>query len=171
MDKMVKTPQIILIDGPAGSGKTTLSLKLKSEVSSELSCEVIHLDTIYNGWDDALTETLTNNLRSLLDSFLAREPFNLAQYNWATKSFDSHRLIQPTDLLIIEGVGAGQAAIRTFATTLYWVEVDDEIGMKRVLERDGTEIFQEMKIWKLREAEHFAKERTREFADFIISTA
>lgn len=168
---MVKTPQIILIDGPAGSGKTTLSLKLKSELSSELTCEVIHLDTIYNGWDNALTESLTNTLRSLLDSFLANKPFNLAQYNWATKSFNTHRIVQPADLLIIEGVGAGQSAIRAFATTLYWVEVDDEIGLKRVLERDGNEISQEMKNWKLREAEHFAKERTREFADFIISTA
>ena len=39
---MASNPQIILIDGPAGAGKTTLSLKLQEE----LNCEVIHLDYV-----------------------------------------------------------------------------------------------------------------------------
>lgn len=164
---MASSAQIILIDGPAGSGKTTLSLKLQAE----LQCDVIHLDSIYNGWDDALTNTLTSKLCSLIESFLSNQPFTLPIYNWSTGKFDSERLIMPSKSLIIEGVGAGQSAIRAFATTLYWVEVDDEIGMQRVLDRDGDAIADAMKIWKLREAEHFAKERTREFADFIISTA
>ena len=164
---MASTPQIILIDGPAGSGKTTLSLKLQAE----FQCEVIHLDSLYNGWDDALTDNLTTKLLSLLKAFNAAQPFSLPIYNWSTGQFDSERLIKPAPCLIIEGVGAGQSAIRPFATTLYWVEVDDEIGLQRVLDRDGDAIAQQMKIWKLREAEHFAKERTREFADFIIPTA
>ena len=37
---MAKAPQIILIDGPAGSGKTTLS----KELQSEFDCQVVHLD-------------------------------------------------------------------------------------------------------------------------------
>ena len=163
---MVKTPQIILIDGPAGSGKTTLALKLQSE----LNCQVIHLDSIYNGWDDALTETLTKRLQSLIDAFLAANPYELPIYSWEKGRFDGYRTITPDSALIIEGVGAGQSSIRPFATTLYWVEADELIRLGRVLERDGKGISAEMKLWKVREAEHFASERTREFADFIIST-
>jgi uridine kinase len=163
---MVKTPQIILIDGPAGSGKTTLALKLQSE----LNCQVIHLDSIYNGWEDALTDTLTRKLQEILDAFLANRPFEVPIFNWELGKFDGSRTITPDSALIIEGVGAGQSAIRPFATTIYWVEADDEIGLARVLKRDGIAILDQMKIWKTREAQHFATERTREFADFIIST-
>ncbi len=163
---MAKTPQIILIDGPAGSGKTTLALKLQSD----LNCQVIHLDSLYNGWDDALTETLTKKLKGLLEAFLAKRPFELPIFNWEAKKFDSSRTIAPDSALIIEGVGAAQSAIRPFATTIYWVEAEDDIGLERVLKRDGIDILEQMKIWKVREAQHFATERTRDFADFIIST-
>lgn len=163
---MVKTPQIILIDGPAGAGKTTLSLKLKSE----LNCQVIHLDNVYNGWDDALTETLTQKLTSLIRAFSAGISYELPIYDWANSRFDKTLTIEPEEILIIEGVGAGQSAVRELATTLYWVEVAEELGLRRVIERDGPAILEEMKIWKVREAEHFAKERTRDFADFIITT-
>ena len=55
---MAATAQIILIDGPAGAGKTTFSLKLQNE----LGCQVVHLDDHYNGWDEALGQNLTNVL-------------------------------------------------------------------------------------------------------------
>lgn len=164
---MVANPQIILIDGPAGAGKTTLSLKLKEE----LNCEVVHLDSIYNGWDDALGKSLTNLLRDLVETFLRGEEFNLPIFDWSKKCYDSIEIIKPAQTLIIEGVGAGQSAIREYATALYWVEVDQEVGLKRVLERDGHGIAKEMERFKESEAKHFAAERTRDFADFIISTS
>ena len=163
---MAQTPQIILIDGPAGAGKTTLALKLQTE----RSCQVVHLDSVYNGWEDALTETLTQNLLSLINAFKAGLTYELPIYNWEQRKFVETRTIRPDNCLIIEGVGSGQSAIRDHASSLYWVEVDEEIGLARVLARDGDAIAEEMRVWKVREAEHFKKERTREFADFIITT-
>ena len=164
---MASNPQIILIDGPAGAGKTTLSLKLQSE----LNCEVIHLDSLYNGWENALDQSLTNLLLGLVRAFLNGEEFELPLFNWAKNEFDSSLIVKPADALIIEGVGAGQSAIRESANLLYWVEVDEEIGLQRVLERDGKEIESQMRRWKVSEAKHFEVERTRDFADFIIATS
>ena len=164
---MASNPQIILIDGPAGAGKTTLSLKLQSE----LDCEVIHLDSLYNGWENALDQSLTNLLLDLVKAFLSGEDFELPIFNWAKNEFDSVHIVKPADALIIEGVGAGQSAIRESANLLYWVEVDEEIGLQRVLERDGKEIESQMRRWKVSEAKHFEVERTRDFADFIIATS
>ena len=164
---MASNPQIILIDGPAGAGKSTLSLKLQAE----LNCEIIHLDSIYNGWDDALGPSLTKLLSDLVEDFINGEKFELPIFNWKENRYDSVKIIKPADFLIIEGVGAGQSAIRGFASKLYWVEVDDEVGIKRVLERDGYEIAEHMKRFKESEAKHFEAERTRDFADFIITTS
>ena len=165
---MAKNPQIILIDGPAGSGKTTLAKKLQGE----LNCQVVHLDSIYDGWDNALSQTLSDKLVALIDSFLNGRSHNLEIYNWQESKFDSTITIKPGNHLIVEGVGAGQTAIREFATTLYWVEAEPEVALQRVLERDGSvpEIKLQMQRWRSSEAKHFDAERTREFADFIITT-
>lgn len=163
---MAKNPQIILIDGPAGAGKTTLALELQSK----LNCEVIHLDSVYNGWEDALNESLTQVLSSLLKAFTEGREFKLPIFNWSLMKFDGFRFIKPAERLIIEGVGAGQSAIRGYADELYWVDIDSQTGLQRVLERDGRHLESAMKAWQLREAKHFALERTRDFADFIITT-
>jgi uridine kinase len=163
---MASNPQIILIDGPAGSGKTTLS----HQIGSELNCEIVHLDDHYNGWDEALGTDLTKVLLNIVDNFLNGKVAEVPTFNWHLHNFEGSRKITPADFLIIEGVGSGQSQIRPFATKLYWVETEPEIGLARVLERDGTEYEERIKTWQIREANHFQVERTREFADFIIST-
>ena len=164
---MAANPQIILIDGPAGAGKTTLALNLQSE----LNCEVVHLDYVYDGWENALSNSLTNVLVNLVSAFAKGIEFELPIYNWEKMCFDSVRIIKPAPALIIEGVGAGQSAIRGYASSLYWLDIDSEIGLKRVLNRDGAQFESQMLAFQEREAKHFEVERTRDFADFIISTA
>lgn len=160
-------PQIILVDGPSGSGKTTLALNLQKE----FNCEVIHLDSIYNGWDDALGKTLTNRLIALVENFLRGEEYELPIFDWHKNRYESTHIVKPAQALIIEGVGAGQSAIRDKASKLYWVEASPEHALTRVLERDGYEIKEHMLRFKVSEAKHFEVERTREFADFIITTS
>lgn len=164
---MAAHPQIILIDGPAGAGKTTLAKKLQAD----LDCEIIHLDSIYHGWDDALGTSLTKTLIALVESFIRGESFELPIYDWHQEQFASIHIVKPASALIIEGVGAGQSAIRDFAKWLYWVEVEPELGLQRVLERDGHEIKAQMLRFQVSEAKHFELERTRDFADFIITTS
>ena len=163
---MVTNPQIILIDGPAGSGKTTFSYKL----STELNCQVVHLDDHYNGWDEALGSDLTKLLLNIVENFLNNRVSEAPVFNWHLAKFEGTKQINPAQSLIIEGVGSGQSQIRPFASQLYWIETEPEIGFARVLERDGMEYQERIKTWQIREAKHFATERTRDFADFIIST-
>jgi len=107
---------------------------------------------------------------NLVSAFKNGREFELPVFNWEKMTFDSIRTISPAEFLIIEGVGAGQSEVRKYAKTLYWLEIDDETGLKRVLQRDGAQIEPQMRAFKVREAKHFEAERTREFADFIIAT-
>jgi uridine kinase len=163
---MASNSKIILIDGPAGSGKTTLSKQLQKE----LNCQVVHLDDHYNGWDEALGPELTHKLQDIVANFLANKISEIPIYNWVTSQFEGSKMIQTGENLIIEGVGAGQSAIRDQASKIYWVEAAPEIALNRVLERDGKVFEARVRAWQIREAKHFRDERTREFADFIIST-
>ena len=165
---MVTNPQIILVDGPAGSGKTTFATKLQKD----LGCQIVHLDSIYDGWDNALSHSLSDKLISIVSTFLKGKRNEIEIYNWQESKFDSKLVIEPGNHLIIEGVGAGQSAIRELAASLYWMEADPDLALQRVLERDGKvpEIELRMERWRISEAKHFEAERTREFADFIIST-
>lgn len=162
---------VIAIDGAAGSGKTTLACELSLALSLEHSIVVIHLDDIYEGWDDALGSSLTSKLKNLLVAISQGKSFTLPIFDWSIGAFSSQKVISPSDVLIIEGVGSAQAVVRPWTAATIWLDVAANEGLRRVLDRDGDSIVSEMVRWQLREAEHFYSDQTRENADFILSTS
>lgn len=162
--------RIIAIDGRAGSGKTTLAGDLKLHLSPRHQVEIVHLDEIYAGWNEALGENLTFALTGILESLERGAPILLQIYNWQLGIFDAERRINPPELLVIEGVGSGQRVVRSAAASTIWMDISAEVGLSRVLERDGTSISAEMVKWQAAEAAHFLNDETRESADFILTS-
>jgi len=161
---------VIAIDGRAGSGKTTLAHELFLALTHDRSVTVIHLDEVYDGWENALDASLTQSLHGLLVDLSEDKPHWLPIYNWSTKSFDSSKEILPCDLLILEGVGSGQKIVREYASASVWLDVEADIGLQRVLLRDGESIVENMVQWQIDEDAFFARDKTRENADFILTT-
>lgn len=154
----------LAIDGPAGSGKTTLAKRIESTFSTG-KVIVIHMDHLYNGWEDALTAQLTKTLvNQILTPVSQGKSFGYRKYDWINKRFGGLQTFAAPDLLILEGVGSGQKAVRKFLDHLIWIEVDTEVGLRRVLGRDGDYLEGEMRIWQLRESEHFRQDNTRDCA-------
>jgi uridine kinase len=165
-----KERPIIAIDGPAGAGKTTLAREVHLALSLEMSVNVIHMDDLYDGWNNALSEDLTQVLLYLVDQHKEKKPAAIRKYNWATSAFAESEEIPPADLLILEGVGSGDKALLDELAALIWIDIDPEIGVKRVLERDGSQVADEMKKWVGAQEEYFSQHSTREKADFILTT-
>jgi len=163
-------PLVLAIDGPAGSGKSTLAGEIARAFSGTYSIEVIHLDELYNGWDQALSEELFQRIAQLITAQRAGKATDLAIYDWASASFSGSREIKAAQLLIIEGVGSSNQLIDKTLTTSIWLDIDQGTGLARVLERDGEEIRDEMVKWQKMESEYFARDLTRERAEFILST-
>jgi hypothetical protein len=163
-------PLVISIDGPAGSGKSTLAGEIARAFAGTYSIEVIHLDELYDGWDNALTDELFEKLLGLIKSQGANETADLAIFDWALNSYAGSRQVKPTELLILEGVGSSNELLRKHLTTSIWLDIEQSIGLARVLERDGIELQSEMVKWQKMESEYFARDLTRESADFILST-
>jgi len=163
-------PLVLAIDGPAGSGKSTLAGEIARAFAGTYEIEVIHLDDLYNGWAEALSEDLFQRIAQLITAQRASKAIELAIYDWSAAAFSGSREVKAVQLLIIEGVGSSNQLLQENLTTSIWLDIDQSTGLARVLERDGDEIRDEMLKWQKMESEYFARDLTRERADFILST-
>ena len=163
-------PLVLAIDGPAGSGKSTLAGEIARAFAGTYDIEVIHLDELYNGWDNALSEELFLRIAQLIAAQRAGKTTDLAIYDWSAAAYSGSREVKAVQLLIIEGVGSSSHLLHANLTTSIWLDIDQSVGLARVLERDGDEIRGEMVKWQNMESEYFARDLTRERADFILST-
>jgi uridine kinase len=161
---------IIAIDGPAGAGKTTLAENLHLALYPYFTSTIIHMDDLYDGWEKALTPELSNTLISIAHAHQASAPISLTKYDWAHSTFLPAEVIPPAQLLILEGVGSGQRAIRESLTALIWIDIDRRNGLTRVLERDGDGIKDPMQKWLVTQEQHFIDEKTDNAADFVLTT-
>jgi uridine kinase len=167
----VDKPHVIAIDGPAGSGKSTLAKELFLYFSTTYDVNLLGLDDIYDGWQDALGQKLTEDLSMILTAHKEENIISVDIYDWTKFAYREKREIQPKEILIIEGVGSAQAITRAHKAITIWMDIDPHQGFQRVLERDGHHISEEMKKWLTLQNEHFLDSGAKENADFVISAA
>ena len=149
--------KIVTIDGPAGSGKTTLANELASELrhASEV-VSVVHMDELYEGWDDALGQKLFDRIEAwILAPIRNGLGPNFLKYDWHQGKYASWSELPLTPVVIIEGVGSGHSSLRECVSQAIWVEADDHLLLDRVVQRDGEGVRDEMLLWKARELSYF----------------
>lgn len=170
IEKLDSTQPIgLAIDGVAGSGKTTLASRLCSDLKS---CQVVHMDDLYEGWNDPLSQRLTAKvIRELLEPFNQQIPIRYQKFDWILNRFDKFEDLKTSNILILEGVGSGQREFRKYLSKTIWVEYDPSQGFDRVIARDGEGIRGEMVNFLLDQNKHFIAELTKNASDYTISGA
>jgi uridine kinase len=156
-DALCGDTKIVTIDGPAGSGKTTLANDLASELTTSTGIiSVVHMDELYEGWDDALGQKLFDRIEAwILAPIRNGLSPKFLKYDWHQGKYANWSELPLTPVFIIEGVGSGHAALRKFVSQAIWVEADDDLLLDRVVQRDGEGVRDEMLIWKDRERAYF----------------
>ena len=162
--------RLVLIDGPAGSGKTTLARHLSSALSADAPVQTLHADDMYEGWLGLprLADVLIDQVIAPLAS---GRPGQFRRWDWLAGERAEHIVVSPRPVLIIEGVGVAMAAARAHASVVVWVEAPPDVCLRRGLERDGEAMRSEWEQWQVAEQHEFAREGTRAAADVIVSTA
>ncbi|MBC7291635.1 MAG: uridine kinase [Actinotalea sp.] len=181
--------RLVCIDGPAGSGKTTLAGRLaaalrdaappaaggsspgdRSEHRPEPGAAgvvVVHLDDLYEGWAglDGVWERLT---AQVLDPLADGRPGRYQRYDWVAGRFDDWVDVPVPEVLVVEGCGSAPRAADGRTVLRVWVEAPAASRLRRGLERDGEAMRTQWVRWMDLEAAHFRREDTRRRADALV---
>lgn len=163
--------RLLCVDGPAGSGKSTLAAGVAGAASATgRTVALVCLDDLLEGWSGGLRRVVDALVRDVLAPLAEGRPAAYHRYDWVAGELAERVPVPPTDLLVVEGVAAGSAAVAVLASALVWVEAPHDLRHQRGIARDGDAFAPHWEDWAAQEAEHFARERTRERADLVVTT-
>lgn len=155
--------RLICIDGPGGSGKTTLAAAI-----AELhrgAC-VVHMDDLYDGWSGL--HDVGTQLNSILAPLTRDEAGSYRRYDWDARRYAETVEVSPGPLLVLEGVASAVRSHAHLATVTVWVSAPAELRLRRGLERDGPALRDQWHRWMRDEDLLFAREGVEERADVLV---
>lgn len=154
--------RVITIDGPAGSGKTTLAGALAAELGE---CAVVHMDDLYEGWTQDLNQDLAQRIQHwILTPLELGQDAQHLKYDWVAEAFVEIVAVPHAPFLILEGVGSGNSILRHYISMSLWIESDPSLLVERVVERDGEQLRDEIAQWQERESQFHALHNVKESA-------
>jgi len=121
---------LILIDGVAGSGKTTLALKM----ADKLKANLVHTDDVC--WYADIIHWDGEMLDGIVSPWLNKKNIAYKPTGWIKQNRPGSINVDINKALIIEGTGASRKTLRSFATYSIWVDTEPEIARNRVIQRD-----------------------------------
>ena len=157
--------RVVAVDGRSGAGKTSLAAALRDR----LRAPVVSLEDLYGGWD-GLEHGIGLLVSAVLEPLAAGQAARVPRYDWIAREWAEPRVIEPPDILIVEGVGAGARRAAAFESVLVWLEVPAPVRKKRALDRDGATFAPYWDRWAAQEDAMLARERTPERADIVVDS-
>lgn len=155
--------RLVGVDGHAGSGKTTFSGALSDALGG---APVVHLDDVASheelfAWTSRLRTTVLEPLGRGADGWLP-------VYDWTACRFGRTVRVPCEPVVLVEGVGAGRAALRPHLAELLWMDTDRETSWARGRRRDGAGLDDFWRRWLRAENVHFAADPSRPHADRLV---
>lgn len=155
--------RLVVVDGPAGSGKTALAAQL----GDALPAQVLHMDDLYEGWR-GLEPAWGRLDAGVLTPLAAGRAGRYRRFDWHLDRFAEWHDVPVAPYLVVEGCGAGRREADEVAALRVWVEAPDDVRLRRGLDRDGEDQRDHWLAWMAAEREHYRRNATRERADVVL---
>jgi uridine kinase len=168
IDRGKQTP-IILIDGRAGSGKSTFAEKLQQQLfrDGESAPRVIHMDNIFEGWD-GLALGSDYMVRFILQPLARQETASWQDWSWVKNQRSSWREFSGGTPLIVEGCGSLTERSKEHADITIWLEASEETRRERWIQRERH--LEKFDFWAAQELDFYAREKSQSLANLVIKT-
>ncbi len=159
--------RLVCIDGPAGSGKTTVAGRLAAALGN---AAVVHLEDLYAGW--TITGAVGRLRAGVLRPLAEGRAGAYHAYDWAAGRFAPDTTAVPVrPVLMVEGCGSSPRCLDPWTTLRIWVEAPAQLRVARGLARDGAALEPQWRRWQATEAAEFTREDTRARADVRLDGA
>lgn len=158
---------LILIDGPAGSGKTTLA----KQIADRYSANLLHMDDFYLGWNEPLDSNLYDRVQQALNH-LANPVQNpsFQVFNWVERTFQPRTQPSLGKVTVVEGVGSFGLSQPTTSSLKIWISAESQTCYDRVLDRDGLDFAELIRQWQVHEKDYFERTNAAAKADLLLQT-
>jgi uridine kinase len=168
IDRGNQTP-IVLIDGRAGSGKSTFAESLQQQLfrDGESAPRVIHMDNIFEGWD-GLALGSDYMVRFILQPLARRETASWQDWSWVKNQRSSWREFSGGTPLIVEGCGSLTERSKEHADISIWLEASEETRRERWIQRERH--LEKFDFWAAQELDFYAREKSQSLANLVIKT-
>jgi uridine kinase len=168
IDRGNQTP-IVLIDGRAGSGKSTFAESLQQQLfrDGESAPRVIHMDNIFEGWE-GLALGSDYMVRFILQPLARRETASWQDWSWVKNQRSSWREFSGGTPLIVEGCGSLTERSKEHADIAIWLEASEEVRRERWIQRERH--LDKFDFWAAQELDFYAREKSQSLADLVIKT-
>ena len=151
---------VVLIDGGAGSGKTTLAQQLVATWPGPSGVQLVSLDDLYPGWDGLALASAS------VPELIVGNGYH--SWDWAGDRPGPWRELDPARALIVEGCGAITAGSAALAGLRVWLELDAGERQRRAIARDGADFAAHWNDWAAQESVHWHADHPRDLADLVV---
>ncbi len=158
---------VVGIDGRGGSGKSTLADRIQQKIPNST---IVHLDDIVYPMGGADRHRL---IAQVLTPIKNSQQGRYQTYDYSEKKFTDWKVVNPEEVVIVEGVSTLHDDTYKFFDLKIWVECPAEIGLKRGVARElaqrGVDTSKEWREkWLPEEEEYITEQNPQQKADFII---